>query len=680
MTRRLPRHAAVRSENALPTYDTLDDLANLPRWVAWREELRPTKDGQLIPRKIPYDPNSEKQASIPTDPATWGTRQQAEQRWRKLDDGRPGGIGVVLGLLDNGVMLMGIDLDSCIDEKTGDIAAWADDVLNRFDTYTEVSPSGLGLKLFFQLQQDDVEAVRRMMSGLTRKTFSAGKHYEIALDCARYYTVTNERLDGPETFAIASVDDVRWLLEECGPQFKQHHAPPRNDGEVPKQTGHDESGSGYGFRFMADCKRAGDDYEAAKAALLADDTPAGEWARRSDERQLRRANKNKVDQIIDALKAGVEENAKRDVPFWLDDDHHPDPANLIACRNGLLDITTRKLLAHTSLLFNTSSLPFDYDPDAPKPKQFKKFIRDLLPGDAGRQARQTLWEIFGLLLTPDTSFQKIFLFVGPKRSGKGTVARVLNGLLGKSNVVSPTFAGLADKFGLQSLINKRAAFIPDARLGPKTDAQATVERLLSISGEDSLTIERKYKTVWTGRLDVRFVILSNELPRLPDASGAFPSRLVVLTLQHSFLGREDRQLTEKLLTELPGILKVALNGLNGVRRRGHFQMPKSSHDALQQLEDLASPIGAFLRDWCVVEPSASEHVGTLYDAWCQYCQSQGMPPGSNSVFGRNLLANRPEVRVIGRAPDRKYVGVKLTEQGWEQYDRIKDQSGARHRS
>jgi putative DNA primase/helicase len=66
--------------------------------------------------------------------------------------------------------------------------------------------------------------------------------------------------------------------------------------------------------------------------------------------------------------------------------------------------------------------------------------------------------------------------------------------------------------------------LSDARLSTKADSKIVVERLLSVSGEDSLTIDRKYREPWTGRLPTRFVIMSNELPRLSDSSGALASR------------------------------------------------------------------------------------------------------------------------------------------------------------
>ena len=79
----------------------------------------------------------------------------------------------------------------------------------------------------------------------------------------------------------------------------------------------------------------------------------------------------------------------------------------------------------------------------------------------------------------------MFLFVGPKRAGKGTIGRVLTGLLGAHNVAAPTLAGLSTNFGLSPLIGKPLGLVSDARLSGRPDSNIVVERLLSVSGEDS---------------------------------------------------------------------------------------------------------------------------------------------------------------------------------------------------
>jgi putative DNA primase/helicase len=379
---------------------------------------------------------------------------------------------------------------------------------------------------------------------------------------------------------------------------------------------------------------------------------------------------HRVNQIIDALKAVVEQNSRRNTPFWLDQEPHPVPALLIACKNGLLNIETRDLSPHTPLLFNLNCLPYDYDPNAPiYPQEWMRFLRQLWPDNADdKLARFALQEMFGLTLTADTRYQKIFMIVGPRRSGKGTIGRVLTALVGKDNVANPTMASMTGEFGLWPLIDKELAIISDARLGQKADANVVAERLLSISGEDGQTINRKNKAFWFGRLYVRFLILTNELPRIADASGALASRFVVLTLKKSFYGKEDLELTDRLLTELPGILNWALKGLDRLRQRGRFRMPQASLEAIRQLEDLASPVNAFLRDWCVLaDPEARENVKTFFDAWRGWCEQHGFRPGSSIVFGRNLRAARPEIGTTGRGKERSYTGVELSQEGNDQY-------------
>ena len=315
-----------------------------------------------------------------------------------------------------------------------------------------------------------------------------------------------------------------------------------------------------------------------------------------------------VGDFVDALMAEVFIRDDIAVPSWL---KATGPADPIPLRNGLLDLAAGRLHPHTPRYFGSYSLPFSYDPNPPTPYHWLRFLMTLWPKD--REARRTLQEIIGLLLTADTRHQKIFLLVGPKRSGKGTIARIIRQLLGPENVAGPTLGGLTKDFGSQCLIGKPAAIIADARLSSRSDAAVIAERLLSISGEDVQTIDRKYRDPWTGMLPTRFVILTNELPKLSDSSGALASRFIILTLAESFYGREDHGLLNRLLAELPGIFAWALAGKRRLAKRGRFEMPKSSAAAVERLEMLSSPITAFLRDKCIVEPGAVVSCNVLYE-------------------------------------------------------------------
>jgi putative DNA primase/helicase len=333
---------------------------------------------------------------------------------------------------------------------------------------------------------------------------------------------------------------------------------------------------------------------------------------------------------MDALRAVANLNRKITAPAWLDGSNKPDPRQVLAMQNGFLHIPERKLFAPSPLLWTHNSLSYAYEPSGNDAPEWDRFLDSIWGNDPASIA--TLQEIFGYLLTGDTRQQKTFLLVGPKRSGKGTIARILTALLGVENVCSPTLASLSGQFGLAPLINKLVAIVADARLGSRADQHQIAERLLSVSGEDGQTIDRKYMPPWNGQLPTRFFIMSNELPRLADASGALASRFIVLRMTKSFYGKEDQALTDRLLNELPSILIWALDGRVRLSKRGCFSQPQSSSEAMQELEDLSSPIGAFVRDCLEINPLHQEKVDAVFTAWKQWCEREGRDhPGTKAT-------------------------------------------------
>jgi putative DNA primase/helicase len=137
-------------------------------------------------------------------------------------------------------------------------------------------------------------------------------------------------------------------------------------------------------------------------------------------------------------------------------------------------------------------------------------------------------------------------------------------------------------------------------------------------------------------------------------------------LTHSFYGRENPDLTRELCAELPAIFNWSLDGLERLHERGRFQQPAASEDAIRELEDLSSPMGAFVRDCCVVGPAHEVSCDALYDAWKAWCDGQGRDrPGTKQTFGRDLRAVLPGLKVerprIGDDRERRYVGIDTRE-------------------
>jgi P4 family phage/plasmid primase-like protien len=293
--------------------------------------------------------------------------------------------------------------------------------------------------------------------------------------------------------------------------------------------------------------------------------------------------RRKIGDLLEALAAICILPADHDQPSWLDDRSTGD---VVSLANGLLDVEGRRLLSHTPRFFNQTDVPFAYQPDAPAPARWLQFLDEPWPNEL--DAPRLLAEWFGYVISGRLDMQKIFLNVGPTRGGKGVIARILTELVGRPNVAGPTLNSLGGEFGLAPLIGKPLAVISDARFGGR-DSSTVIERLLSISGEDTLTVNRKYRDQWTGKLPSRLHIISNELPKLGDASTAIVGRILLLLTTRSWLGKEDLELERELHKELTGILNWALDGLSRLTANGiaspAFRRPKkpSSPCAISRL-------------------------------------------------------------------------------------------------
>ena len=156
-------------------------------------------------------------------------------------------------------------------------------------------------------------------------------------------------------------------------------------------------------------------------------------------------------------------------------------------------------------------------------------------------------------------------------------------------------------------------------------------------------------TTDNARLPSRFLMLSNMVPRVADPSGALSGRFVMLVLKNSFFGREDPNLTDKLLTELPGILLWALEGWSRLQAQGCFSEPSSSAEALGLLHRLTSPIMTFLDDRCVLGEREDVSVEELFNEWRSWCLVENrIFPGTKESFAQQLHAAVPGLSKIRR--------------------------------
>lgn len=156
-----------------------EELKARPQWVVWRFEPRETGEK---PAKPPYSPTTLQKASH-SKPDHWATFKQAlhAHARKHLEDSQ--GIGFVFSKDDR---YAGVDLDDCRNPDTGVLEPWAEALVAFLNSYTEVSPSKKGVKVFLK--------GRPTLTGKKRKG-----NIEI-YDRNRYFTMTGLHVeDTPKT-------------------------------------------------------------------------------------------------------------------------------------------------------------------------------------------------------------------------------------------------------------------------------------------------------------------------------------------------------------------------------------------------------------------------------------------------------------------------------------------------
>lgn len=333
-----------------------------------------------------------------------------------------------------------------------------------------------------------------------------------------------------------------------------------------------------------------------------------------------------------------------ETPAFLDGESGPSRDDGIDVSNGVLDSRNRTIHPASESLFRLSAPSFQYDPEAGEPERFNRFLEEI---GFDESERSILFEWFGLCLTRDTSLQKIMFIEGPPRSGKSTLIRLLEKLLGPGESAAMTPQAFSERFGLSSLVGKRAGFIADGKW-PHPLPQPMTARLLGVSGEDTQLTEAKYAPAQPIRLGARITLVSNEPLPLDSGLENLRSRIIRLETKNSFLGREDSRLIRELESELPAIFLQCLNGLDRLRRRGRFpsgfEIPRRAGEAdlAEWIIEQARPVteseihrsgpGGFRRNWDAIRAACSKLTASGRFAWVDMIRAEGGRPTRGIVF------------------------------------------------
>ncbi len=382
----------------------------------------------------------------------------------------------------------------------------------------------------------------------------------------------------------------------------------------------------------------------------------------------------KVTDITDALNGLC--LTDDDAPCWLEDRGYPPVTEIIPFKNGILDVQKYingevVLYDPTPALLSNHILPYNFDEDADS-KIWRAYLEEIFNNDIMRIDLLAQW--FGYNCVPDMSHEKMMLFTGRPRSGKGTVLTALMSMLGREQCVSTSFQNLCSEFGYQPLVGKLAAILGDAKVPKHSQSHKALEKLLQIIGGDPVGIRRMHRgELGSTYLTCRFTAAMNDLPDIPDSANALGPRMNILEFPNSYVGKENRGLKAQLANEASDgkLIKFALNGLRLLHQCGSFLEPESSKQQHKEMVELVQPVTAFINECCELMPPGDNEGDyfaskqELYDVWVGWCDEARVDPSKISAFGRWVSQACPsvstkQVQVHGRR-HRMYRRIRLAD-------------------
>ena len=315
--------------------------------------------------------------------------------------------------------------------------------------------------------------------------------------------------------------------------------------------------------------------------------------------------------------------------------------------------------------FCRNRLPVAYNPDAPEPETWLRFLSELLmPEDI-----PTLQEFMGYCFIPSTKGQKMLLLTGKGGEGKSRIGLVLRALLG-SNMNTGSIAKVeTNSFAPADLEHTLVMVDDDMKLEalPQTN---TIKAI--ITAELPMDLEKKGRQSYQGDLYVRFMALSNgTLQSLYDRSVGFFRRQIILTAREKDPNRkDDPYLAEKMCSETEGIFLWALEGLHRLIANDYrFTESPGAQENLEAAISDGNNIIDFLGSEGYIRFKADYEVSSrdLYSVYRQWCEDNALSALVQKSFCSYLKQNESrygleytnKVNIGGGRFVRGFIGIEL---------------------
>jgi len=253
----------------------------------------------------------------------------------------------------------------------------------------------------------------------------------------------------------------------------------------------------------------------------------------------------------------------------------------------------------------------------------------------------------GYCLMPHRKHAKWLLMYGKVRAGKGTIGKILEKMIGPECFMGTSLDDLAGDFGLDGLEHSRVLCVSEVSELDNRMGEKATRVLKNIVGQDPISVNIKFKRQMRNIVvDAAPMVQANEIPQLPNKGRGLSSKMLVLPFEVTFEGKENHNLIDQLVEELPGIAAWSIAGAHKVetapKPSDRFLMPKKAEDAVKLYHLQNNPFDHFLEERFLRNASGFVATEMIWSQWVDWLERNG-------VKGVHVPRNQIALQIEGQS-------------------------------
>lgn len=294
------------------------------------------------------------------------------------------------------------------------------------------------------------------------------------------------------------------------------------------------------------------------------------------------------------------------------------PPHWIPFKNGYYDPIKRQMFPHSPSYKAINQLPHEYIPyKETEGKEVDKWLQFIAEDP---EDREMLLQYCGLCMTRDVRQQKFMILNGSGGSGKSTLIRMIEHVIGEDNIASISLKELSQRFASYGLMGKILNSCADLEVTALEDT-SLIKKIL---GEDLIRAEAKGKNAVFFRSYAKLIFSTNELPAvLSEKTNGFYRRLLILTMdKQPETVRPDY--LEVLKGESDHFIQLCVKALQRLYESGTICESSNSKEAVESMRCDSDSVQAWIHDDCITEDpearAARIERNALFKRYAAYCE------------------------------------------------------------